>query len=383
MIQRLIYVILATSVALSCGPDRAVRPSPVSPSRGAGPPGTFTLSGLVRATPLNELVAGVQIDAEHGGAVVASAVSDANGAYRIAGLLPQEYVLRLRKVGYNRRGLDVVVAGDSIQEIVIERNRRQLQGIAREALPCSPAPIESALVQIVDGPDAGKSSLTNREGLRYLIDVAWGTFRVRTSKHDYATSEVTVTIPASDVVQGPFFQDFDLPRTLRQSLSGEVRVRRTEFGERVAGARVEITSGPDAGRSAISDSMGRYRIDSLATGVVNVRVTSPGYVEEVTTAALCGDRQMEIRLTPANSRFEGTVLDATSGLVPLEGVTVEMVSGPLAGQTAVTTANGQYTFTGVYGTFTARASKIGYTTEERTVRVTDPIVYWNFGLRRD
>lgn len=166
------------------------------------------------------------------------------------------------------------------------------------------------------------------------------------------------------------------------SLSGEIRERRTEHGARIPGARVEIASGPDTGRFATSDSLGQFLIDSLAAGDVTVRVTKQDYVDEVATAAVSGNRQIEIRLTPADARFEGQVFDATSGLIALNGATVEMVSGPVTGQTVVTNAAGQYAFTGVHGTFTVRASKPGYTTEERSVRVTDPIVYWNFGLRR-
>lgn len=210
------------------------------------------------------------------------------------------------------------------------------------------AAIDSALVQVLDGPDAGKSSLTDRQGFQYgIAGVAWGTFRMRVSKDGYAPSEVTVTVPASDIVDGPFTQNFDLRRTATQTLFGEIRERRTEHAALMAGVRVEITAGPDAGRATSSDSRGQYRLEQLATGTVTVRARNAGYFDEVITTSLCGNRQLEIRLTPTNARLEGTVFDATSGLIPLEGATVEIVSGMGAGQMAVTNASGQYTLTGV------------------------------------
>ena len=368
-----------------------VAPStPAPPSPPPSPPGTaaqtYTLAGVVRATPLNEMVAGVSIEAMHGGRVVASATTDTGGSYTLTGLIAQEYVLSLSKVGYNARTSDVIIAADTTRDLVMDRNRVTLTGVARDAPPCSGLAIDSALVQVLDGPDAGKSSLTDRAGFEYSIaGVAWGTFRVRASRDGYTTSDVTVTVPASNIVNGPFQQNFFLLRTARQTLSGEVRERRTENGARLAGVRVEIASGPDAGRATISDSLGRYRLEQLSVANATVRATLPGFFEEVVTAPqLCGDRQLEIRLTPLDARLEGTVtvFDTPLGFVPLEGATVQIVSGTGAGQSVLTDAAGRYSFTGVYGTLTVRASKAGYTSEDHIFFVRDPVNFWNFGLRR-
>ncbi|HEY3161526.1 MAG TPA: carboxypeptidase regulatory-like domain-containing protein [Vicinamibacterales bacterium] len=378
-----IYQGVTGSLALSVVAPSAPPSSP-PPSPPPGPaPQTYTLAGVVRATPLDETVAGVGIEAMHGGRVVASTTTDGGGFYALTGLIAQEYVLRLRKVGYYARTIDVLVTADTTRDLVMDRNRVTLTGIAREPAPCLGGPLNSALVQILDGPDAGKSSLTDRSGSQYAIaDVSWGAFRVRVSKDGYGTSEMTLTVPATDIINGPFTQNFDLRRTSTQTLSGEVRERRTESGARMAGVRVEVVTGPDAGRATISDSLGRYRLEQLAAADVTVRATLPGFFDELVTTPLCGDRQLEIGLTPTNARLEGTVLDSTAALTPLEGAIVEIVSGTGAGQTAVTDAGGRYSFTGLYGTLTVRASKAGYTSENHTFTVRDPISFWNFGLRR-
>ncbi len=362
---------------------------PVPPPPGPAPPGpapqTYTLSGVVRATPLNEMAAGAVVEAMHGGSVVAGATTDGGGVYTLTGLIAQEYVLSLRKVGYNARTSDVIITADTTRDFVMDRNRVTLRGIARDAPPCPGLAIDSALVQVLDGPDAGKSSLTDRVGFEYSIpEVAWGTFRMRASRDGFSTSDETVTVPASNIVNGPFLQNFFLLRTARQTLSGEVRQRRTENGARIADVRVEVVNGPDAGRATTSDSLGRYRMEQLAVANVTVRATLPGFFDEVATTSLCGDRQLEIRLTPMDARLEGTVtvFETPSGPTPIEGATVQILSGTGAGRTAVTDAAGRYSLTGLYGTLTVRASKAGFTSEDRIFTVRDPVSFWNFGLRR-
>jgi hypothetical protein len=376
------YQSVSGSMALTVTAPSTPPSGPTPPSPGP-PPQTYTLSGILRATPLNESVAGVNIEAMHGGLVVATATTDGGGFYRLSGLIAQEYVVGMRKVGYYAPTVDVLVSADTTRDLVMDRNRVALMGIVREAPPCTGSAINAALVQILDGPDAGKSSLTDRSGFQYEIaNVAWGTFRVRTSKDGYATSDVTVTVPASDIVYGPFVRNIDVTRTARQALFGEVRERRTEFGPRLPGVRLEVTTGPDAGRATVSDAMGLYRLEQLAIGPVTVRATNPGYVDEVVTTSLCSDVQLNVRLTPTNARLEGTVFDTTSGFAPLEGARVEIVSGSGAGQNAVTDAAGHYTLNGLYGSLVVRASKNGYTSEERTLNMSDPVSFWNFGLKR-
>jgi len=182
-------------------------PPPAPPPTGPAPQ-TYTLSGVLRATPLNENVESAVVEAMHGGRVLASAMTDGRGFYRLSGLIAQEYVLEMRKVGYYARNVDVLVSGDTMRDLVMDRNRVALMGIVREAPPCTGAAINAALVQILDGPDAGKSSLTDRSGSQYEIaNVAWGTFRLRASKSGYTSEEHTVNI--SDPVS---FWNFVLKR---------------------------------------------------------------------------------------------------------------------------------------------------------------------------
>jgi len=62
-----------------------------------------------------------------------------------------------------------------------------------------------------------------------------------------------------------------------------------------------VTTGPDAGRSTVSDSSGQYRLERLTAGLFTVRVSAAGFVDETVTVSLCGDRRMEIRRMPINA----------------------------------------------------------------------------------
>jgi len=58
------------------------------------------------------------------------------------------------------------------------------------------------------------------------------------------------------------------------------------------------------------------------------------------------------------------------------------VSGLGSGQKVVSDATGHYALSGLYGSLVVRASKSGYTSEDRTFNISDPVSLWNFGLKR-
>src|SRR4029453_6253287 len=159
------YQSVSGSMALTVAAPSIPPSDPTPPPPGPAPQ-TYTLSGILRATPLNETVAGVTIEAMQGGRVVATATTDGRGFYLLTGLIAQEYVVGMRKVGYYARSVDVLVSGDTTRDLVMDRNRVALTGIVREAPPCTGSAISAALVQILDGPGAGKTGLPARPGCR-------------------------------------------------------------------------------------------------------------------------------------------------------------------------------------------------------------------------
>jgi carboxypeptidase family protein/Big-like domain-containing protein len=67
----------------------------------------------------------------------------------------------------------------------------------------------------------------------------------------------------------------------------------------LAGARVTITSGPDAGLTTTSDSSGAFRFPTLARGVIGVDASKDGYLlYRISNWMLDADKQLTVNLYP-------------------------------------------------------------------------------------
>lgn len=353
------------------------------------PSNTYVVSGVVRATPLNEVVADARVEVTRGGSVEKTTTSDSNGLYSVSGLVPQQYVVRATKTGYSVSSKDVMVTADTRQDIVLDRNRVTLEGFVRRADPCIGS-LEAARAEILDGPDAGKYGLT-AFAVRYRIDsVVWGSFRMRASKPGYSVVEGPVTIPAAAAATpgATVMQDFSVvDQTGKYALSGEIRNRMVDTAGQINGALIEITHGPNTGKSVTSGGAGlgngTYRFTNLLEGIVYIKVSYPDFVNEYHNEfQLCADARIDVRITPTTATLAGVVRDESSS--PLAGATVEMIStgsGVPLGKSAVTDANGQYALSGIYGTFAVRVSKVGYVSEARTLTA-GPNLAGNFTLKK-
>lgn len=85
----------------------------------------------------------------------------------------------------------------------------------------------------------------------------------------------------------------------RYTLSGRVFPIFPNLPRFLAGVMVEITSGPDSGRSAVTDANGRYAITGLRASVLNVRATPAGYSPwRLTGLDLQSDQNLDATLFP-------------------------------------------------------------------------------------
>jgi carboxypeptidase family protein len=363
----------------------------VEPSPAPSPPAIagHALFGRITATPQNEPVAGALVEALHGGQVVQSATTDAAGEYSVVGLPAQDYVIRTIRTGYNAGNKDVTLLADTRLDVVMDRNRVTIEGFVSRADPCF-GTLEGVRVEILDGPDAGKFDVSGF-AVRYRIQgVAWGTFRMRASKPGYTVVEMSVTVPPPAPIAGatftPFFRLVD--QTGKYTLTGEISNRMAETAGQINDAQIEITRGPNTGQSTSSGSAGVgngiYRFANLLEGIAYLQVSNPGFVTEYQNEIqLCGDWRIDFKLTPTNTSLVGVVRDENSA--PLAGARVETISqggpGIPTGKFAITDTNGQYTLTGIYGTFAVRVSKTGYLSEDRTM-TTGPHLVGNFTLKK-
>lgn len=261
----------------------------------------FTLSGSVK-TPWNEPIGDVGVEAYHGDRVMGGGTTTSSGAYSIPTLPPLDYVVRPRKWGYESPAIPVHLVADTRLDIVIDRGRVVVEGGVEEAPPCVARAIAGVRVEVVDGPDAGRSTVTpsgGSIGFR-LEDIAWGTFRLRASKPGYAASDAAMNIPppgGAGVVVREFFRLRGTEGMF--TLAGEIRAAGT--GTPIDDAQVEVVAGPNAGRVTRSGGglgAGRYELRSLIPGEFRYRVSKPAFQPYEGSNPICGDERRDVQLTP-------------------------------------------------------------------------------------
>ena len=92
-------------------------------------------------------------------------------------------------------------------------------------------------------------------------------------------------------VSGSFTSTVSQPK---YRLTGAVR-ESVPNSQPVAGARVAITAGPNAGMSALSDRAGTFTFASLSAGIVSMEATKEGYLTALPESfMLSADRDVDV-----------------------------------------------------------------------------------------
>ncbi len=127
------------------------------------------------------------------------------------------------------------------------------------------------------------------------------------------------------------------PEVVRYAVSGSIvdAISRAPL----TAARVEVLDGANQGRSAATDSQGRYALESLEGGSFSLRASSADAASETRAIVLAANQTVDFALTRSQNRLAGTVIDATTDSA-LSGVRVE-VEGFAA---ATTGADGTFGF---------------------------------------
>jgi hypothetical protein len=170
------------------------------------------------------------------------------------------------------------------------------------------------------------------------------------------------------------------PPTAGFTLRGLVQ-ETADFDLDVIGAAiVEITTGPSAGESTITDSMGRFEIAGVS-GTFNLRISKEGYVATGRTVTVTADVFLNITLDRDDGSDEpgktftlsGTVVRKQGSGGPLAGALVEVVDGDQAGYSSTTDGGGNYSIPGLSGEISVKASRDGYEDLYKTVDMTEDV----------
>jgi carboxypeptidase family protein len=79
----------------------------------------------------------------------------------------------------------------------------------------------------------------------------------------------------------------------------------------IAGARVTVDDGPNAGKTAVADSSGRYAISGLLDSTFKLHASANGYIDRAGSLVLDQDRVLDFRLVPEPR----TITDVVTGTI--------------------------------------------------------------------
>jgi hypothetical protein len=82
-------------------------------------------------------------------------------------------------------------------------------------------------------------------------------------------------------------------------LSGQVTDSATQIG--LSAASVSISDGPDAGKWAMTDASGNYRLADLQGATFTVRAHAPRYISQTKSVTLMGNQTLSFALVATSS----------------------------------------------------------------------------------
>lgn len=226
------------------------------------------MSGIVSAAENGLPIPKVLVQIVDGANTGRSAVSE-DGHYQLADLEPGSFTLRFTTSEYRDLLRTEVVQANTTLNVQLERKGLTLSGriTTQWGEPIHDAGVEAR----GDSGARGGGTSNEGDGVYRIPTLPPGSYNVRVFKWGYDTPQRTLTIA------GDTRLDFVLDR-VRVLLFGSVSEAPPCSGP-VAGAEVEVVTGPDVGVGVATTGAGSYKTDRrINWGKFTVRATKEGYV---------------------------------------------------------------------------------------------------------
>ena len=224
------------------------------------------------------------------------------------------------------------------------------------------SPLQNVGVQVVEGVNRGRQTLTDSAGRYELANLEPGAFTLHFSASEYGDLE------RREVVQADTTLDIQLEKK-GFVLSGRIS---TQWGDSIGDVGVEaIHDGRQLGGGA-SGTNGVYRIPTLPATDYTVRAIKWGYLIPQRPVTITGDTTLDLILDRVRVSIFGAVLETPPCTGLIQEVRVQIVSGPDVG-IGTTSTGSEYQLQHInWGTFWIRASKSGYRTRDAFMNVSSP-----------
>jgi len=274
-----------------------------------------TLAGTVTDSATTKPIAGATVTAG-----TASATTDANGAYSIAGVAPGTYTATATGTGYASQSASVTLSAGTTttQNFALAPNPGTITGTVTNA--SNAAPIAGATVSY-----SGGSTTTNGSGSYTLSTVAEGSYTVTVSASGYTSQSRSVSVgPGATATQN--FALSANPGTI----TGTVTDATT--GLAISGATVSYSGG-----STTSNGSGQYMLSNVAPGTYTVTAGASAYASQSQSVTVGAGQTVTanfgLRLAPLFSDgFESGTLSAWTSSTGLTVQTATVHAGTYAAE---------------------------------------------------
>lgn len=327
-----------------------------------------TIAGTVRDT-LARPIAGARVRLTAGPVFGREAVTDAEGAYLLAGLPPgNHYALTAIAAGYRTgqaSGVTVLPGAATTVDFALAVDATPPGEIAGQVIDPDRRPIVGALITVTAGPLTGGMATSDTLGRYRLSGLPPGSgYAVRADAVGFVAG-----FASGLAVQSARVTTVDL-RLLRGSDPGGAIVGTIvdPSARPVAAANVTVVAGPVTGHQAFSDGNGQFQLLGLPAGSYDLRIDADGFVPHFVQNVVVTVQAAVVRVTLQPNVGIGTL----AGVVrnrdgqALASVEVRLTAGPSAPQQTFTDGAGRFEFGAVQAGagYRVRVEAVGYRVAE-------------------
>lgn len=313
------------------------------------------VTGKVRDQISKEVIDGAVVATDP---FVGSDVTMENGQFNLWSITPGTYTLTAAIGEYESQSRQILVENGR-DSVVVNFDLRPTFGTIRGTVKrlSDNSPIQG--VNVFTDP-ATSSVLSDTAGNFVIENVSPGDYDLTASNMGLDDRTISITVKAGQITRA----DFNLDQQMGITLYGNVR----DQARGTVLRNVEVVTTPFSG-SAVSNTLGNYRIENIIPGTYTVTASLANYTTATRQVVLDNGRDsllLNFELAPNFGTLRGVVRNSDG-----RGLSGVNISTEPASSSVVTTSDGSFEITQLQpGNYTVHADRSGYLKDSLNISIT-------------